>query len=34
MSTTIVTAFFDIGRNTRGDGRTIDEYLQWIKRTL
>ena len=32
--TTIVTAFFDIGRDTKGDGRTIDEYLQWIKKTL
>ena len=32
--TTIVTAFFDIGRDKKGDGRTIDEYLQWIKRTL
>lgn len=32
--TTIVTAFFDIGRENNGDGRTIDEYLQWIKKTL
>ena len=32
--TTIVTAFFDIGRDKKGDGRTIDEYLQWIKKTL
>jgi hypothetical protein len=34
MSVTIVTAFFDIQRDTRGDGRTIDEYLQWIQKTL
>jgi hypothetical protein len=34
MSTTIVTAFFDIGRDKKGDGRTIDEYLGWIKKTL
>lgn len=32
--TTIVTAFFDIGRDTKGDGRTIVEYLEWIKKTL
>lgn len=31
---TIVTAFFDIDRETRGDGRTIDEYKDWIKKTL
>jgi hypothetical protein len=32
--TTIVTAFFDIGRDKNGDGRTIEEYLEWIKKTL
>jgi len=32
--TTIVSAFFDIGRDKKGDGRTIEEYLQWIKKTL
>jgi hypothetical protein len=32
--TTLVTAFFDINRDTRGDGRTIDEYLKWIRKTL
>jgi hypothetical protein len=32
--TTIVTAFFDIGRDKKGDGRTISEYLEWIKKTL
>jgi len=32
--TTIVTAFFDIGRDKQGDGRTIGEYLEWIKKTL
>jgi hypothetical protein len=31
---TIVTAFFDIDRASRGDGRTIEEYLQWIQHTL
>jgi hypothetical protein len=31
---TIVTAFFDINRNTKGDGRTIEEYKIWIKNTL
>lgn len=33
-SVTIVTAFFDIGRANRGDGRTIDEYKEWLKKTL
>ena len=32
--TTIVTAFFDIRRDTKGDGRTVGEYLEWIKNTL
>ena len=31
---TIVTAFFDINRDTQGDGRKINEYLEWIKTTL
>ena len=31
---TIVTAFFDIHRDTKGDGRTIHEYMQWIEKTL
>ena len=30
----IVTAFFDIERDKRGDGRTIDEYKEWMKTTL
>jgi hypothetical protein len=34
METTIVTAFFDINRKEKGDGRSIEEYLQWIKKTL
>jgi len=34
MSVTIVTAFFDIQRQTKGDGRTIEEYLSWIQKTL
>lgn len=34
METTIVTAFFDINRSTKGDGRTIEEYKEWIKKTL
>jgi len=32
--TTIVTAFFDIGREKKGDGRRLEEYLEWIKKTL
>lgn len=31
---TIVTCFFDINRHIKGDGRTIDEYKEWIKKTL
>ena len=33
-SATIVTAFFDISRETKGDGRRLEEYMEWIKRTL
>ena len=31
---TMVTAFFDIGREQRGDGRKIADYLDWIRQTL
>ena len=31
---TMVTAFFDIHRDTKGDGRTLGEYMQWIEKTL
>lgn len=31
---TFVTAFFDIQRSRKGDGRTVDEYLAWIKKTI
>ena len=31
---TIVTAFFDINRETQGDGRKQGDYLEWIKKTL
>jgi hypothetical protein len=31
---TITTAFFDIKRKENGDGRSIDEYFEWIKHTL
>ena len=30
----MVTAFFDIHRDTKGDGRTLDEYMSWIEKTL
>lgn len=29
-----VTALFDIGRATRGDGRGMDDYLDWLEGTL
>ena len=31
---TIVTAFFDINREKNGDGRKLNDYLEWIKTTL
>ncbi len=31
---TMVTAFFDIGREQRGDGRKIADYLDWMRKTL
>lgn len=31
---TIVTAFFDINREEKGDGRKIDDYLNWMKVTM
>ena len=34
MKTMIITALFDIDRDTRGDGRTIQEYLSWFSDTL
>jgi hypothetical protein len=34
MSVTIVSAFFDINRDTKGDGRRLQEYMEWIKQTL
>ena len=30
----IVTALFDIGRDKMGDGRSIEQYLEWFSRTL
>ena len=33
-SVTIVTALYNIKRDTDGDGRTFDEYLAWFKTTL
>lgn len=34
MSITLVTALYDINRDSNGDGRTFDEYLSWFKETL
>jgi hypothetical protein len=31
---TIVTAFFDINREEKGDGRRLNDYKEWIKKTL
>jgi hypothetical protein len=33
-SITFVSAFFDIKRETHGDGRKLSEYLEWIRKTL
>jgi hypothetical protein len=34
INITIVTAFFDINREVDGDGRKLNDYLEWIKKTL
>tara|TARA_Y100000310_G_scaffold308407_1_gene351472 strand:- start:6995 stop:7795 length:801 start_codon:yes stop_codon:yes gene_type:complete len=34
MNTMIITALFDIKRADKGDGRTIENYLQWFQKTL
>jgi hypothetical protein len=34
MRVRIITALFDIKRDSLGDGRKIDEYLIWFKETL
>jgi len=31
---TLVTAFFDIQREDKGDGRKLEEYMEWMKKTL
>ena len=31
---TLVTAFFDINREQNGDGRKLEEYMEWMKNTL
>jgi len=34
MKSTVITALYDIGRDKNGDGRTIDQYLEWFAKTL
>lgn len=34
MNVKIITALFDINRSEKGDGRKVQEYLQWFKDTL
>lgn len=34
MTSTVITALYDIGRDKNGDGRTIEEYLSWFEKTL
>jgi hypothetical protein len=34
MKTEIITALFDIGRDKIGDGRTMQDYLEWFETTL
>ncbi len=34
MTSTVITALYDIGRDKKGDGRTIDQYLNWFEKTL
>ena len=34
MKVMVTTALFDIKRQTKGDGRSINEYLRWFEKTL
>lgn len=34
MTATLVTALYNINRETKGDGRTFNEYLSWFSETL
>jgi hypothetical protein len=34
MNVTVITALYDIGREKYGDGRSIEEYLTWLEKTL
>jgi hypothetical protein len=34
MTSTVITALFDIERESAGDGRKIDDYLIWLDKTL
>jgi len=34
MTSTVITALYDIGRDKNGDGRTIEQYLNWFAKTL
>lgn len=34
MKVMVITSLFDINRDTKGDGRTIAEYLNWFEKTL
>lgn len=34
MKSTVITALYDIGRDKNGDGRTVDQYLEWFTKTL
>jgi hypothetical protein len=31
---TVITALYDINRENEGDGRRIDEYFEWLQKTL
>ncbi len=34
MNTTVITGFFNINRETHGDGRKLDDYIIWLKKTM
>ena len=34
MSVIIVTALFDINRSVHGDGRKMEDYFEWLNKTL
>lgn len=34
MNATVITALYDINRSSHGDGRTMQQYFDWLEKTL